>query len=79
MLMLAYEGEEGVIVLAYVSIFTKRYFKFSRIFCHSLYNWRMKFRLTKFSHYDVYCTYKSAKLSTKTASLERKVHCQECL
>ena len=49
-------GEEGGHWLAYVSRFTKHYFKFSLIFCQSL-HMRMKFRLTKFSHYDVHCKY----------------------
>ena len=53
MLMLAYEGGGWGHRLAYVSKFNKGYFKFSRIFCHHLNNWRMKFRLTKFSHYDI--------------------------
>ena len=50
------QGGGGGHRLACVSKFTKRYFRLFQIFAHILSllnNCRMKFRLTKFSHYDV--------------------------
>ena len=73
MLMLAYEGEErviGLLTLANLLNAISGYFKFSCIlFCHSLSNQMMKFRLSKFSHYDVHCIYK-CKLCAKQYKIE---------
>ena len=52
MLMLAYEGEERVIGLLTLANLLNAISCI--LFCHSLSNWMMKFRLSKFSHYDVH-------------------------